>query len=365
MNFINASGLFGERSANPGAINSAALGSLAGGTFAAGQAQDQSTWAKGMSDSVLASASSAAGRDFTLADDASANATDMWNRYRTQYQPVENQTVQDATQYDSPEQMERVRQAAAGNANSAFDTAQASRNVDLTRMGVNPNSGRFGDPTAMTLARTAGTADAMNRATQARQDTAIALRSGVVNQGTQVAQLGDQAHQIALSATSAATGATNAAGLAASGIRTQPATWTGASTGAFTGAAGDLNAQQNATTASTSAQNNARLGLLGGLGSMFSSKKAKHRVGRVIEGEVVKKIKTMPVDRWSYKPEILPDAAEDGAQREHIGPYAEDFKKRFGVGDGKTISVIDAIGVGFAAMKGMAKKIEHLEEARR
>lgn len=93
----------------------------------------------------------------------------------------------------------------------------------------------------------------------------------------------------------------------------------------------------------------------------ISSKKAKDRVGRVIEGEVVKKIKSMPVDRWRYKKEIVADKAEHGGQREHIGPYAEDFKERFGVGDGRTINFIDAIGVTFAAVKGLAKEVDKLK----
>jgi hypothetical protein len=186
---------------------------------------DQYNWATDVGGHVLDVANNASGRDFTLADNASANAQDMWNRYRGTFQPVENQVVQDATQYDSPEQMERVRQAAAGNANAAFDTAQASRAIDLARMGVNPNSGRFADPNAIVLSRTAGVADSMNRATAGRQDTAIALRQGVGQFGTGVAQLGDQAHQIALQATGAGTGAMNAAAGTASTIRTQPSAW--------------------------------------------------------------------------------------------------------------------------------------------
>lgn len=365
MNFMNFSGLGGEKGANPGAINSAATGAVAAGDFASQQAQQQAEWAKMLSGEVLASARSASGRDFTLADDASANAQDMWSRYKSVFQPVEDQVVKDAAGYDSPEQMARVRQEAAGNANSAFDVAQASRNVQLTRMGVNPNSGRFVDPTANAIQRVGATADSMNRATADRADRAIALRQGVASFGMNVASAGDRAREIALAATGAGTGAMNAAGGVASAIRTAPAAWTNAATSAFSGGAGALNAQQNATTSETVAQNNARLGLMNGLGTMFSSKKAKDRHAGVSESEVVKKIKSMPVDRWSYKKEILPDAAKDGSQNQHIGPYAEDFKRRFGVGDGKTISVIDAIGVGFAAMKGLAKKVEALEGARR
>ena len=66
-------------------------------------------------------------------------------------------------------------------------------------------------------------------------------------------------------------------------------------------------------------------------------------------------MKTLPVDRWRYKEEVSPD------QDTHIGPYAEDFKARFGVGDGKVIRYIDAIGVNFAAVKGLAEQVERLQ----
>lgn len=365
MNFMNFSGLGGERGANPGEINASAVGAGRVGSFAEQQAKQQEEWAQAMGDQVMASARTASGRDFSLSADATANAADMWARYKGVFQPVENQVVQDAAGYDSPEQLARVRQDAAGNANVAFDTGQASRAVELERMGVNPNSGRFADPNALALSRTTGVADSMNRAVADRQDRAIALRQGVAGFGMNVASAGDRAREIALAATGAGTGVMNAAGGVASTMRTAPSAWANSATSAFTGGAGALNAQQNATTAATDAQNKARLGLGDMLGKMFSSKKAKDRVARVSEGEVVKKIKSMPVDRWSYKKEMLADEAEDGGQREHIGPYAEDFQKRFGVGDGKTINVIDAFGVGFAAIKGLAKKVEALEGARR
>ena len=70
-----------------------------------------SDWAKGMSDQVLASAKEASGRDFTLAD--TANAIDMWNRYRKTYKPVEDQTVKDAAGYDS-QNWTKIGMGAAG-----------------------------------------------------------------------------------------------------------------------------------------------------------------------------------------------------------------------------------------------------------
>ena len=63
----------------------------------------------------------------------------------------------------------------------------------------------------------------------------------------------------------------------------------------------------------------------------------------------------LTVERWRYKPETGME------QQSHIGPYAEDFRAAFGVGDGVTISTIDSIGVCLAAIKALSAKVEGLE----
>jgi hypothetical protein len=53
----------------------------------------------------------------------------------------------------------------------------------------------------------------------------------------------------------------------------------------------------------------------------------------------------------------------------HFGPVAEDFRAAFQLGDGRTITTIDADGVAFAAIQGLYTtvqekdaQIEQLEE---
>src|SRR5437879_2699114 len=103
--------LFHPLGINTGAVNAASQDAVAGGQLVANQAQQREDWAKGMSDQVLASAKEASGRDFTLAD--TANAADMWNRYRKTYKPVEDQTVKDAAGYDS-QNWTKIGMGAAG-----------------------------------------------------------------------------------------------------------------------------------------------------------------------------------------------------------------------------------------------------------
>jgi len=66
----------------------------------------------------------------------------------------------------------------------------------------------------------------------------------------------------------------------------------------------------------------------------------------------------MPLHVWAYRPDHAP--AGDG-EVTHIGPMAEDFHRLTGIGDAKTISVIDAFGVVFGALKDALTRVAVLE----
>lgn len=76
---------------------------------------------------------------------------------------------------------------------------------------------------------------------------------------------------------------------------------------------------------------------------------------RIDHEETLAKVERLPVERWRYK-EGLGLAGGD-----HIGSYASDFKDSFGVGDGETINVINAIGIGLSATKGLAARVQRVE----
>lgn len=99
-------------------------------------------------------------------------------------------------------------------------------------------------------------------------------------------------------------------------------------------------------------------GILGGgaqLYSAFSSSKKIKENKRPVGG-ALDAVERMPVEKWKYK-----DGVEDGG--EHIGPYAEDFKKETGLGDGESINVIDAIGLGMKATQELSAKVDKLASA--
>lgn len=119
----------------------------------------------------------------------------------------------------------------------------------------------------------------------------------------------------------------------------------GSSTSSLLGAAGGLLEGVGAITSGG--------GILKGVSKLFSSRALKDVHENVIPDKALEGVMNTPVSRWSYKGETTP----------HIGPMAEDFQQSFNIGDGKTISVIDAIGVLFAAVQGLGQRVEGMHHA--
>ena len=61
-------------------------------------------------------------------------------------------------------------------------------------------------------------------------------------------------------------------------------------------------------------------------------------------GSTLAGLRQLDVSTWRYK----------GEETVHIGPMAQDMKRVFGVGDGKTIHLVDVMGILIAAAKEMA-----------
>jgi len=82
-----------------------------------------------------------------------------------------------------------------------------------------------------------------------------------------------------------------------------------------------------------------------GVGSLIaaSSRELKD-VGTKVSGEgILMKLRSLTMYKWNYKGETV----------QHIGPMAEDFLATFGVGDGKTLALVDVMGVLLASMQGL------------
>jgi hypothetical protein len=90
-----------------------------------------------------------------------------------------------------------------------------------------------------------------------------------------------------------------------------------------------------------------------GIGKIFSDENIKDGVFDVAPGDVLSRLKAMPISSWQYK----------GEDARHIGPMAQDFHKTFGLGSSdRTIDVVDAVGVNMSASKALAKQLDDLQK---
>lgn len=93
-------------------------------------------------------------------------------------------------------------------------------------------------------------------------------------------------------------------------------------------------------------------GLLTGINNFISSsKKIKDVISDLDGNAVLAAIKRLPIEIWKYKGDNTP----------HVGTYAEDFQEGFGLGDGKSIPIVDIVGVLTSGVKTLAEKIERME----
>ncbi|MFC3228792.1 tail fiber domain-containing protein [Marinibaculum pumilum] len=122
-------------------------------------------------------------------------------------------------------------------------------------------------------------------------------------------------------------------------------------------------AQQNAQNA-RNAQSGQMMSSLFGLGgqigaaAIMSDREIKRDIRPIDPVKVLHDVVSLDVPAWKYK------TVFDQSAREHIGPMAQDFAERWG-GNPQMIQSHDAIGVLFAAVKGLAiQQQEILSELR-
>ncbi len=88
--------------------------------------------------------------------------------------------------------------------------------------------------------------------------------------------------------------------------------------------------------------------------SSLSDRASKRRIEAVDPLEILDLLVELPISTWSY-------ASQDPKVR-HMGPVAQDFFDAFELGeDERRISMVDADGVAFAAIQGMALLVQEQE----
>lgn len=287
-------------------------------------------------------------------------ATEDRKRYTDVFQPLQDEFIETANNWDSKERQESVAaEAKADVINSATQQRQATQR-NMASMGVDPTSGRFaGVDRAAEVDTALAAAGAQNNARNTVRSQAVAMKGDAVNMGNGLAVNPATSLGLSTGAGSAAmqtTAGNNAQAAGLSSIMSQG--YSGAMSG-YGNQANILNAQYGNQLNAWQANQQASSSMWGGIGQvagmagmmMMSSKEYKEDK-KPARGSL-DAVRRMPVGEWKYK-----DGIADSS--EHVGPYAEDFQAATGKGDGRSINVIDAVGVTMGAVQELAKKVDKL-----
>lgn len=100
------------------------------------------------------------------------------------------------------------------------------------------------------------------------------------------------------------------------------------------------------------------IGSLGAAAIMKCTKDAKAVEGNLNAAFAARAVASMPLMVWRYLEEHAPEG--DG-MAQHVGPMAEHFHALTGLGNSKTINVIDIVGILTGALQSALNRIEVLE----
>lgn len=276
--------------------------------------------------------------------------------------------------------------ADTGNVDAALSNLQNRQNAwqEILDQQLNQTQ-QAGAPTdaALNLLQSAATGQQPSQAQAILQqglDQSIAQQAALANSGNMATQLASQRNAVDAGAMLSQQAANQASALRAQEMAAAREGFAGTASnilgqrlgaqGTTMGAIGGLAGQQAGTSANmfgTQQQAQSELSgrfasVLGGAAqggasamAMKSSEDYKENKKPIKDGETSDKIRDMRIEKWDYKEGI----ADEG---EHIGAYAEEFQKNFGLGDGKSIKFQDAIGVTMKAVQDLAKNVDMLEK---
>lgn len=273
-----------------------------------------------------------------------SETTNRWaaedrDRYETTFQPLQDQYINQAENWNSHQRRRVEAQRAATDVAVASRQAGQQQQRAQMQLGINPASG-------------AG----REASTRQRNSTALAVAGARNNARNRVVAEG-------------ASRMANAINMG-SGLAVNPGTSMGLSNGAMQAGGASAMAGFGQQGSLLQSDHNNRMqawqqkqggiaGLLGGLGQiagasgmfpMLSSKKVKHDKRPVDSLGAVRK---MPVEQWTYN-----EGKGDGGT--HVGPYAEDFAKATGVGDGSAIDPITMMGVTLGAVRQLDQQVQQM-----
>lgn len=287
-------------------------------------------------------------------------------RYTGTFVPLQDDWIAEAQAYASPERKAMAADEAVADVRQQFALGRQQNERQMAAVGVNPASGRYqSSANRMQTTEALAAAGGANAARRRTEDVGRNLRASAINMGAGLAVNPGTSMGLSNSAGSTGmnagmNGVSSAAGMVSGGAQTAMQGQQGIMNG--------LNAQyQNQLSAWQSRQG--FLGdIAGGLGTAigygikagaFASSK-DYKTAKRKPMSVLDAVRDMPVEEWEYK-----QGMGDGGGKKHIGPYAEDFQRATGLGNGKEISVMDAIGVTMGAVQELADKVDNMAATKR
>ena len=287
-------------------------------------------------------------------------------RWKEKFQPLQDQYIDKAQNWDSAAKQSEAAAEAKADVSNAYAEQKQQTDRALAAQGVRPDSGGYAGVTRAndTQAALAG-AGAQNQARKQLRNEAMALQGDALNIGSNLPSQAGSFLGTGMQAGNSAVGNNiNNQNSWRSNIGIMNTGFEGAMTGWNNSANIWRNIGKDRTDMlnySDKMRAESMQGLMGGAGQLFgavmgmSSKEAKEDK-REVKG-VLDALKEMPVEAWRYKEGVVNDGGE-----QHVGTYAEDFQKATGLGNGKSINLMDAIGVTMGAVKELAEKVESIKE---
>jgi len=123
------------------------------------------------------------------------------------------------------------------------------------------------------------------------------------------------------------------------------------------GTSGGFAAAGGGAAATSSPNQSKALSAAAVMGSSFMASSRDYKLpGRPVDHDAALAIvQTLPIEIWRYKSDFKDD-------NEHVGTYAEDWHDATGLGDGKTIDLLDLTGVLMSAVKALSAEVQELKE---
>lgn len=332
--------------------------------------KEQLAWAKQIyaeqaPDRAAAAARAKAVSDAQLASmqQNDAIAKDYNDYAKGTFRPLEQKMVADAQAYDTPERQNAEAAKAVAGVESQIAQTQASQQRNMARMGVNPNSGKWG--ASFNLDGAKAKAGAAQAARDKVEMQGYARKADAANLGRNLASNQATSAGVALSAGNSASTNMQALGnINAQGNQIMQNGFSGASS--TMGSAGSLYSSAAQIQNQANANNNAMWGGLGQVAGslmMASDVRLKTDIKGLKPKAALEAINNTPVSKWKYKEG---SHADDGG-KEHIGPMAQDVQATMGdkaAPNGTAIDLVTMNGVTMAAIQELSNKIDRLEGAK-